>query len=45
MPNPPNVDMRRKPTEEQLAHILDKIPIVDPENNDLLIFNFECFNM
>jgi hypothetical protein len=45
MPNPPNVDMRTKPNEEQLAHVLDKIPIVDPENNDLLIFNFECFSM
>ena len=45
MPNPPNVDMRRKPNEEQLAQVLDKIPNVDPENNDLLIFNFECFSM
>jgi hypothetical protein len=44
-PNPPNVDMRRKPSEEQLAHVLDRIPIVEPENNDLLIFNFECFIM
>jgi hypothetical protein len=45
MPNPPNIDMRRKPNEEQLAQVLDKIPNVDPENNDLLIFNFECFSM
>ncbi len=44
-PNPPNVDTKRKPIEEQLTHVLDKILKLVPENNDddLLIFNFECF--
>ncbi|MGH9978530.1 MAG: hypothetical protein ACRD8Z_22270 [Nitrososphaeraceae archaeon] len=39
----PNVDIKRKLTDEQLLHTLDIIPSDDPENNDfLLIFSFEC---
>jgi hypothetical protein len=37
IPNPPNVDIKRKPIEEQLTHILDKILKLVPENDDLLI--------
>lgn len=45
IPNPPNVDIKRKPIEEQLTHILEKILKLAPENNDdnLVIFNFEQF--
>jgi hypothetical protein len=31
------VDIKRKPIEEQLTHILDKILKLVPENDDLLI--------
>ena len=37
------MDIKRKPIEEQLTHILDKILKLVPENDDLLIFNLECF--
>ena len=37
IPNPPNLDIKRKPIEEQLTHILDKILKLVPENDDLLI--------
>ncbi len=42
MPKPPNVDMTRKPIEEQLAQALEAIPRIEPENNDLsnLTLNF-----
>ena len=42
MPNPPKVEIRRNPTEEQLAQALQAIPRIEPENNDLsnLIFVF-----
>ena len=30
-PTPPNVETRRKPNEEQLAHVLDSTLKVDPE--------------
>jgi len=43
MPAPPNVETRRNPNEEQLAHVLESTLTVDPEKNDVkLIFNFEC---
>jgi hypothetical protein len=41
MPKPPNVDMTRKPIEEQLAQALDAIPRIEPENKDLSNFSFE----
>lgn len=41
MPKPPNVDMTRKPIEEQLAQVLEAIPRIEPENNDLSNFNCE----
>jgi hypothetical protein len=42
IPNPPKVDIRRKPIEEQLTQVLDKILNPVPENNDaLLILNLE----
>ena len=41
MPKPPNVDMTRKPIEEQLAQVLEAIPRIEPENNDLSNFNSE----
>jgi len=41
IPNPPNVDITRKPIEEQLAQILVAIPRIEPEKNDLSNFNFE----
>jgi len=41
MPNPPNVDMTRKPIEEQLAQALVATPKIDPENNYLSSFIFE----
>ncbi len=42
MPNPPKVDIIRKPTEEQLAQALEAIPKREPANIDLsnLIFDF-----
>jgi len=41
MPKPPNVDMTRKPIEEQLAQVLEAIPRIEPEKNDLSHFNSE----
>ncbi len=41
MPNPPNVDITRKPIEEQLAQALEAIPRNEPDNNDLSNFSFE----
>ena len=42
IPNPPNVEIRRKPIEEQLTHVLDNILSPVPENNeDLVIFSLE----
>ena len=41
MPKPPNVDMTRKPIEEQLTQALEPIPRIDPENVDLSNFSFE----
>jgi hypothetical protein len=41
IPNPPNVDMTRKPIEEQLAQVLEAILRIDPENTDLSNFSFE----
>ena len=41
MPKPPNVDITRKPIEEQLAQILVAIPRIELEKNDLSNFNFE----
>jgi len=41
MPKPPNVDITRKPSEEQLAQALVAIPRIEPENNDLSNFSFE----
>ena len=41
IPNPPNVDITRKPIEEQLAQILVAIPRIELEKNDLSNFNFE----
>jgi hypothetical protein len=44
-PNPPKVDIRRNPKEEQLAQVLESTLIDEPENNDRIAsFNpFECF--
>ncbi|MGH9977924.1 MAG: hypothetical protein ACRD8Z_19125 [Nitrososphaeraceae archaeon] len=40
----PNVDIKRKPTDEQLLHTPDIMLKDDPENNDLLfILSLECF--
>jgi hypothetical protein len=48
-PIPPNVETRRKPIEEQLAHVLEIMPRVEPEKNEpKLIFIFkllECFKI
>jgi hypothetical protein len=45
IPTPPNVETRRNPKEEQLAHVLESTLKLEPDKNDLiLIFNFECFN-
>jgi len=45
-PTPPNVETRRKPIDEQLAHVLEITLKVDPEKNEpTLIFKpLECFN-
>ena len=40
MPNPPNVEIRRNPIEEQLAQALEAIPKIEPENNDLSNLTF-----
>ena len=46
IPTPPNVEIRRKPSEEQLAHVLEITLKVDPEKNEpIFIFEpLECFN-
>ena len=41
MPNPPKVDMTRKPIDEQLAQALDAIPRIEPESNDLSNLSLE----
>jgi hypothetical protein len=43
-PNPPKVDIRRNPSEEQLAQVLERTLIVEPENSDRIpVFKpFEC---
>lgn len=41
MPKPPNVDITRKPIEEQLAQALEAIPRIEPENIDLSNLSFE----
>ncbi len=41
MPNPPNVDIIRKPIEEQLAQALEAIPKSEPANIDLSNLSFE----
>jgi hypothetical protein len=39
IPAPPNVDTRRKPSEEQLAQVLERTPIEEPEKKEVaLIF-------
>lgn len=46
IPAPPNVDTRRKPSEEQLAQVLERTPMVEPEKKDVA-FNFiplECLS-
>ena len=48
IPTPlPNVETRRKPSEEQLAHVLEITLRIDPEKNEpTLIFKpLECFNI
>ena len=46
-PIPPNVETRRNPTDEQLAHVLEIMLRVDPEKNDPMVsFKLpECFNI
>jgi len=45
-PIPPNVETRRKPTDEQLAQVLESILSVEPEKSEPIVtFKFpECFN-
>ena len=43
---PPNVDARRKPSEEQLAHVLERMPMEEPEKKEVAL-NFtplECIS-
>lgn len=44
-PIPPNVETRRKPTDEQLAQVLEIKLSVEPEKSELIVtFRFpECF--
>jgi len=44
-PNPPKVDIRRNPNEEQLAQVLERTLKDEPENNDRIptFKPFECF--
>jgi hypothetical protein len=35
MPAPPSILTRKNPTDEQLAHILEIVPSVEPEKNDI----------
>ena len=41
MPNPPNVDITRKPIEEQLAQALETIDGIEPDTIDLSSLSFE----
>jgi hypothetical protein len=41
MPNPPNIDMTRKPIEEQLAQALEAIARIEPDTIDLSNLRFE----
>jgi len=41
MPKLPNVEMARKPIEEQPAQILVAMPRAEPENKDLSNFSLE----
>ena len=44
IPAPPNVETMRNPSEEQLAHVLERTLMVEPEKKEArFIFNFECF--
>ena len=44
-PTLPNIDIKRKPTDEQLPHTPDIMLKEDPESNDpLLILSLECLN-
>jgi hypothetical protein len=45
-PTPPNVETRRKPSEEQLAHVLESTLIVEPEKNEvrLILDLSECLS-
>jgi hypothetical protein len=40
IPNPPNIEMTRKPIEEQLAQALEAIASIEPANIDLSNFRF-----
>ena len=41
-PAPPNIDIKRNPSEEQLAHVLERILNPDPVMKDLkLTLNVE----
>jgi hypothetical protein len=44
-PTPPNVETRRKPTDEQLAHVLEIMLSVEPEKSEPIVtFRFpKCF--
>ena len=37
IPAPPNVDIKRKPSEEQLAQVLERTPIEEPEKNKVAL--------
>ena len=41
-PTPPNVETRRKPSEEQLAHVLESTLIVEPEKNEAKLVSDLC---
>jgi hypothetical protein len=47
IPIPPKVETRRKPTDEQLAHVLEIILKVEPEKSEPMVtFKFpEYFNI
>ena len=43
IPTPPNVETRRNPKEEQLAHVLESTLKLEPDKNEAMLnFNFEC---
>jgi hypothetical protein len=46
-PRPPKVETRRKPTEEQLAQVLEIMLSVEPEKSEPVVtFKFpECFTI